>query len=48
MSHLYHHLYNQAMQWAGELSMRQWFLALLVVVLIGLFCMRGFGSRSSY
>jgi hypothetical protein len=48
MSHLCHHLYNQTMQWASELSMRQWFFVLIGAVLIGLFCMRGFGSRSSY
>ncbi len=48
MNHLHQYLYNQAMQWGSELSMRQWFVVLIAVGLIGLLCLRGFGSRSSY
>jgi len=30
------------------LSLREWLLVLIAVVAIGVFCLRGFGSRSSY
>ncbi|MBI2824791.1 MAG: hypothetical protein HYX69_08910 [Planctomycetia bacterium] len=43
-----HHAYYVVMRHAQSMNMQQWFLALLVVVAIGLFCMRGFGSRSGY
>lgn len=39
---------NQAMHVVNTLSMWDWFAILLVVVTIGFFCMRGFGSRSNY
>jgi hypothetical protein len=31
-------------QWGGQ----EWLLVLLVVILLGLVCLRGFGSRSRY
>lgn len=40
--------YTYAFQFLDHLTMRQWLVVLLGVVLWGLFCMRGFGSRSGY
>jgi hypothetical protein len=40
--------YNICFQYLDGLSMRQWLVVLLGVVLWGLFCMRGFGSRANY
>jgi hypothetical protein len=31
-----------------QMDTQDWLLALLAVVVVGLFCMRGFGSRSNY
>jgi len=33
---------------AGQLDRNQWVILSLLVVTIGLVCMRGFGSRNSY
>jgi hypothetical protein len=40
--------YLSAMHWVVTLNMRDWFWILLGCVVFGVFCMRGFGSRSSY
>jgi len=40
--------YLSVMHWVVTLNMRDWFWILLGCVLFGVFCMRGFGSRSSY
>ena len=42
------HYYHEAMRVIERMGPQEWLLALLAVVLWGLFCMRGFGSRSSY
>lgn len=40
--------YVSAMQWVVRLNMRDWFWVLIGCVIFGVFCMRGYGSRSSY
>ena len=42
------HFYREVMQFIQHMDAQQWVLALLAMVLVGLFCMRGFGSRSNY
>jgi hypothetical protein len=39
---------HEVFRFAGRLDPQQWLLVLLVVIIIGLICMRGFGSRSQY
>lgn len=39
---------TQATRCMDRMTTTQWMAVFFVVVLIGLFCMRGFGSRSSY
>lgn len=41
-------IYREVMHWVVTLNMRDWFWVLLGSVAFGAFCMRGFGSRSSY
>lgn len=40
--------YLSAMQWVVTLNMRDWFWVLIGCVIFGVFCMRGYGSRTSY
>jgi hypothetical protein len=35
-------------KWTGKLDESEWFFIFVAVVVVGLFCLRGFGSRSSY
>lgn len=39
---------NFVMHYANNLSPREWLVVLALVVPLGLICLRGFGSRSSY
>jgi len=43
---------SKTIRWALHathgLDRSQWFLVLLGVLLLGFFCLRGFGSRSNY
>jgi len=39
------HYYNLAMKYVAHLDRQSWFFILLGVVVIGAFCMRGFGIR---
>ena len=41
-------LLNKALYYVNHMDQQDWLLALAVVVVIGFYCMRGFGSRSSY
>ena len=41
-------LSRDVIRFIEQMDAQDWLLALLAVVLIGLFCMRGFGSRSDY
>lgn len=47
MRHLYH-VYYDLMRHVERMDPQEWLLALIGVVIVGLICMRGFGSRSSY
>ncbi len=41
-------VYNMMLQFVDGLGRQEWFYVLIGVVVIGAFCMRGFGSRSNY
>ncbi|HEX4130734.1 MAG TPA: hypothetical protein VHZ24_11885 [Pirellulales bacterium] len=47
MRHVWY-AYGWTMNHMDRLSSREWLIVLLSVVLWGLFCMRGFGSRKDY
>jgi hypothetical protein len=47
MAHFWH-AYHMFMASAARMSSRGWFVVFLGIVLWGLFCMRGFGSRKGY
>ena len=40
--------YLDVMRWVTSLDKQESLLMLVVVTIIGFFCMRGFGSRSNY
>lgn len=42
------HFMNEIMYYVNHSNAQQWLLVLIAVVVIGLFSMRGFGSRSQY
>jgi len=42
------HYFNALLRYFDRLDHHQWMLVLIGIVLFGLFCMRGFGSRSKY
>lgn len=42
------HYYRVAMRYIEHLDVQEWLLVFIVAVGIGVFCMRGFGSRSKY
>lgn len=39
---------HQVQQAAGHLNKQAWFLVLVATVVVGMICLRGFGSRSGY
>jgi len=39
---------NTVMSWFAGFDRHQWLLALVVGMVLGVLCMRGFGSRSNY
>ena len=41
-------LYARFMQSVDRLSLQNWLLVFAVVVVIGVICMRGYGSRTNY
>ncbi len=41
-------LYQDVLRYANLMDTQQWMLLCLVVIALGLFCMRGFGSRSNF
>jgi hypothetical protein len=41
-------LKRETMQFIVSMDRNEWLVAFGVLVLIGVFCMRGFGSRTSY
>ena len=40
--------YRTAFKWINTLDKQDWLMVLVAVVVIGFFCLRGFGSRSGY
>lgn len=40
--------YNWAMRSMNGMGTWEWFAVLVAVLVVGLFCMKGFGSPSSY
>ena len=40
--------YRDVMGWFDQLDTQEWFMVLLLAMIAGFFCMRGFGSRSNY
>ena len=43
-----YNVYNSVMRWAVSLNRQEWLIALVVAMVLGFLCMRGFGSRSQY
>jgi hypothetical protein len=41
-------LYNQLMNYANRLSPQEWVIVLVITLVLGVLCLRGFGSRSNY
>jgi len=39
---------REVIRFIEHMDMQEWLLALLGVIAVGFFCMRGFGSRSQY
>jgi hypothetical protein len=42
------HLSADLARWVDRMSPQQWLLVLAVVIVTGIICLRGFGSRSGY
>ena len=42
------HFYREIMRYLDHLSPQGWLLVLAGVIIVGLICMRGYGSRSHY
>ncbi|MHC4405325.1 MAG: hypothetical protein ACYTG0_37235 [Planctomycetota bacterium] len=40
--------YRVVMQYIENMDIQEWLVAFFGVVVVGLFCLRGFGSRSDY
>ena len=43
-----HNWIREVIHYAARLDPQQWLLVLGAVIIIGLICLRGFGSRSQY
>jgi hypothetical protein len=41
-------IYTQMLHFANRLSPQQWVMMLTLTLVVGVLCMRGFGSRSNY
>ncbi len=48
MSSMVERVWNRIVDAGGNLDRQEWILVFVCVVIIGFFCLRGFGSRSSY
>jgi hypothetical protein len=42
------HFYREIVRYLDRLSPQGWLMVLAVAIIVGLFCLRGFGSRSRY
>ena len=40
--------WRELVHYVDGMGTQEWMLALVVVIVLGFFCMRGFGSRSNY
>ncbi len=43
-----YHFYRETMHYLGRLSPQGWLFVLAGVIIVGVICTRGFGSRSHY
>jgi hypothetical protein len=41
-------MWRQIMRHAGRMGPQEWVLVLAAMIVVGLICMRGYGSRSQY
>jgi hypothetical protein len=41
-------LYRAGIHWINGLDRQEWLVVLVVAMVLGFLCMRGFGSRSNY
>lgn len=41
-------LWHEIIRYADRLGPQEWFLVMAGLIIVGLVCMRGFGSRSGY
>jgi hypothetical protein len=48
MSGFFSDLKQETMQFIVGMDRNEWLVAFGILVVIGIFCMRGFGSRTSY
>ncbi len=48
MESYFNDLYRESMRLLMQMDREHWAVAFVALVLIGYFCMRGFGSRTSY
>lgn len=39
---------HEALRWVDRMGTQQWLLVLAAVIVIGVLCLRGFGSRAEY
>lgn len=42
------HLWREVMRVVNSMGTQEWVLVLVGVIVVGFFCLRGFGSRSQY
>ena len=42
------HLWRNVMRMVNYMDAQDWLLVLVGVIVVGVFCLRGFGSRSQY
>jgi hypothetical protein len=48
MLHRVNHFIDQVFRYADRFSPAEWTMLLVAMVLLGVLCLRGFGSRSNY
>ena len=42
------HFYREVTRYINHMDMQQWAVALALVIVVGFFCLKGFGSRNNY
>jgi len=42
------HYCDEALRWINGMDTQQWFYVLVCAIIVGLVCLKGFGSRSGY